>query len=222
MQNCLPELTVCKLDAILSYYYAKKKDINPAFLKINFLKTKKNQELFEKTVLYFNNHNIDAFEFIEWGISVVWKTHKNKKSNFPQAIFTNELFTKYQKLKKEQDDIKAEHLKLISYFDKSCKYIADICLSTNLSPKNAIKNLISSQNISIAIQTGQISKYWLVTLGLKNLKKISKIIRDPSAKELVEVYIKNFDKVYSDIYDSFLEEKQEEPNPLIGIFQYIG
>lgn len=207
-------LTEEKLDAIFSYYCSLKLKIR---LKAShgFMRYPNQVKCYKIAVEIFKKLNIDPYEYFDWAVEEFVSTMFGKRL-WPSRVLTKEMIKKFLYLK----SLKDSYSKIVEYFKKSCKTLSNLSNKMSVSYTDTIKEIIKNQSFSIYLQTGELSKYWIVTLGKTNIKRIIRIINDPNAQEILKTLLKNYDKVYSDVYDAFAKVIGKEPHPVFYISKF--
>lgn len=199
--KCLNAETLAKI-----YKYYKQKT-NPyiknyiSFERIASLTFyKSNRKTFDKLFKIISKYKINHDSYIYFCIFDIQVKH-------PKDMLNVQYFVRYaNKLK-----IENQYKKIYDNFLKTSNYIADVCISENITPKEYLKKLIVEKRLAIEYMCGNISTHFLAAIN--GIKNIFKYLDDNSKNELSIIYDAT-EKLNGDIQEAFMKFKSHRVSPL--------
>jgi hypothetical protein len=168
-------------------------------LKIStFYKT--NKKVFNKLYFISNKYHINMQNYIYF---CIFDLHISN----PKDLLNINFFRLYaNKLKVEK-----QYKKIYLNFLKTANYIADICLSNNITPKEYIKKIIQEKRIGFEYMSGKLSTHFLASI--KGIKNIFKFLDNNTKLEMSIIYDAT-EKLNGDIQEAFMKYKSHRVSPL--------
>lgn len=173
----------------------------------------KHWEYFEKLEKICNTTNIEYKKYIDFVFKHISKSFKV----WPKHLCNSKLIKSYITIR----DINNQYLRIVNYFDNTCKFIAVNCDNFAFTPEDYFKFIVKTNKLAGYIISGKISKYWLVTLGKKNLIKLQTVVNDPGLKDTLARIIEHFDSLSLDVADAFRNIKNIQIHPFKRVQLYM-
>jgi hypothetical protein len=107
--------------------------------------------------------------------------------------------------------VEKQYKKIYLNFLKTANYIADICLSNNITPKEYIKKIIQEKRIGFEYMSGKLSTHFLASI--KGIKNIFKFLDNNTKLEMSIIYDAT-EKLNGDIQEAFMKYKSHRVSPL--------
>lgn len=149
--------------------------------------------------------NIDYIDYVQY----VFKTTPANYRVWPKRLCNVDTIKKYA----EEKDIEKQYEKIISYFKKTFDFIESQSKTLNLSMPAYFKQLVFEKKLINYVISGQISGYWLSTLGKNNLIKILNSIDDPSSKITFGKLVEKSDMYFSAVSSAYFKKFGKKINP---------
>lgn len=162
-------------------------------------------EYFIKLAKVCNVTNIDYADYIQY----VFTKSPSKFKIWPKRLCSIDLIKKYA----EEKDIENQYNRILSYFKKSYDFIYNHAAELDMSMTDYFRSIVINKKLIGYILSGNISSYWLVTLGKNNLIKILNLIDDPSAKITFGKIVEKSDVYFSAISSAYLKRYGKKINP---------
>ena len=166
---------------------------------------KKYFEYFEKLAKVCSVTSIDYVDYIQY----VFTNTPLKYRVWPKNLCNIDTIKRYA----EEKDIENQYEKLIAYFKKTYDFLHMRAIENSVSITQYFKELVKDGKLINYVMSGDISRYWLVTLGKKNLQKIIKFIADPSSKITFGKIIEKYDVYASAIAAAYMKKYGKKVNP---------
>lgn len=149
--------------------------------------------------------NIDYGDYIQY----VFAKSPAKFKVWPKRLCSIDLIKKYA----EEKDIENQYAKILQYFKKTYDFILNNANELELSMTDYFKHIIINKKLIGYIMSGNISSYWLSTLGKNNLIKILNSISDPSSKITFSKIVEKCDVYFSAVSAAYYKKYGKKINP---------
>jgi hypothetical protein len=164
---------------------------------LSFYKT--NKKVFDKLSSLVEKYGICPDGFIKYCVLEM-------RVSKPKEMLNTQVFINYaNKLKVDK-----QYKKIYSNFLKTANYIADVCISENITPKDYIKMLIKERRLGIEYMCGHISTHFIASIN--GIKKIFKCLDQNTRDELSIIY-DAAEKLNGDIQEAFMRYKSHRVSP---------
>lgn len=173
----------------------------------------KHWQYFEKLEKICNTTDIEYKKYIDF----VFKHISSSFKIWPKHLCNAKILKTYISIR----DINNQYRRIVGYFDNTCKFIAVNCDNFAFTPEDYFKFIIKTNKLAGYIIGGKISKYWLATLGKKNLSKLQNVINDQGLKDTLSRIIDHADSLTSDVSDAFRNIKNIQVHPFKRVQLYM-
>lgn len=163
------------------------------------------KEYFDKLAKVCLVANIDYVDYVQY----VFNTTPSKHRVWPKRLCNVDIIKKYA----EEKDIERQYEKIISYFHKTYMFLKSNADNLNISIIDYFKQLVIDKKLISYVISGNISGYWLATLGKQNLHKLLNSIDDPSSKITFGKLIEKSDVYFSAVSAAYFKKFGKKINP---------
>lgn len=161
---------------------------------------KEHKKYFDKLSFICEKYKIDPEKYIKFCITELGIREGDRLINVDNLI----RYANNEKILKQYESI-------YKYYIKSANYVADECFKRNITPKDFIKELITTKRLAYEYIAGNLSMYFIASL--KNIDKLC-LYLDQNSRDELSIIINTHKKLNQDVQETFIKYKNQRVSPI--------